>query len=456
MSRFIVLLLTFLQLLTPAAYGQEATTICTENKLTVGFFNGVWNTVSDTVKANRLIRYNINSLNLETPLNYEVFYNYSARNTPATTDDFEDLAEVFIQRAEAIEPNLSQHFELFWSSMTNDRSGFFREITLLKPLYFLTDLARASVAALDEMYSYLANNALAAVAKLVANPPTGSDYQRHASRIKTLANQGNGLLFIAHSQGNLFVNQAYKTALQLDTVSEHNIGVLHVAPPTPELNGDHVLANRDLVIQALRAFGYGSVPPTTHDIPLDHLGTDASGHLFADTYLNRGLAMYNPIMSTIKNEIDRIELPPPVASNGAFTATLSWPRSANTDIDVDLHIYEPSGRRVYYQSKSGLAGNLDVDDLTAPGAEHYVASCNPVTPGIYQLAVNYYHASEGSTTVATVQVSTAQEAELISRQIYLTRPRGQDGDDNPTRLILVDIIELEDGGYELKAYPVVN
>jgi hypothetical protein len=55
-----------------------------------------------------------------------------------------------------------------------------------------------------------------------------------------------------------------------------------------------------------------------------------------------------------------------------------------------------------------------------------------------------------------VQVSTAQEAELISRQIYLTRPRGQDGDDNPTRLILVDIIELEDGGYELKAYPVVN
>lgn len=48
---------------------------------------------------------------------------------------------------------------------------------------------------------------------------------------------------------------------------------------------------------------------------------------------------------------------------GNITVQLKW----DTQPDVDLHIWEPSGTHVYYSHKGGLCGYLDRDDTDGEG-----------------------------------------------------------------------------------------
>lgn len=84
------------------------------------------------------------------------------------------------------------------------------------------------------------------------------------TKIDSWVLEGKKLLFVAHSQGNLFVNTAY--TYTTSKVSSDSVKVIHIAPASPIINGPHVLANQDLVINGLRAFG--TVPPVTHSIPI--------------------------------------------------------------------------------------------------------------------------------------------------------------------------------------------
>jgi hypothetical protein len=254
---------------------------------------------------------------------------------------------------------------------------------------------------------------------LLANPPTTTTYAEHRSLIQTWALEGKKLMFVAHSQGNLFAVAAHAFATTLVPASA--VKVVHIAPASPDLRGPHTLADLDLVINALRIAG-GTVPPVTHLIPGYLLrppglsgDKDALGHGLLEIYLNPAIATSSVIKEQITSAIASLVAPPTQAVTGFFTATLTWDGSG----DVDLHTFEPGGGHVFYRTPQGAAGFLDVDNTVANGPEHYFASCDPqrLLPGTYQIAVANFSGATGRT--ATVQIASASDGVLGTRSITL-------------------------------------
>lgn len=114
---------------------------------------------------------------------------------------------------------------------------------------------------------------------------------------------------------------------------------------------------------------------------------------------------------------------PNPSGQGPFTVTLTW----GAQPDVDLHVFEPDGSHVYYQTASGSAGYLDVDDVTAYGPEHYYSDCAQIMTGEYRVGVNYYRGAAPEIATILIQAGTAS----FSRQISLPAERRAAGDDSP-------------------------
>lgn len=230
-------------------------------------------------------------------------------------------------------------------------------------------------------------------------------------------------------------------------VGSDSVKVVHVAPASPTLRGSHTLANVDLVINGLRIAG--SVPDITDTMPGYFLRspglngkTDILGHGLLEIYLNSTLPMIVRIREHVNTALNTLVSPEAQASQGFFTVTLTW----NGGGDVDLHTYEPNGSHVYYQSKSGTAGYLDVDNTSANGPEHYFASCDQtkLLLGNYRIAIANYARAEGRT--ATLQIASWKEGVLGTKSVTL----GQATGDNPTYTIFNAIIEKDDENDEYK------
>ncbi len=80
----------------------------------------------------------------------------------------------------------------------------------------------------------------------------------------------------------MFVNHAYDHILPV--VTKDRVAVAHIAPASPTLRGDYVLADIDIVINAMRVQGIGSVPDINLTLPFSK--ADASGHTLIGTYLD--------------------------------------------------------------------------------------------------------------------------------------------------------------------------
>src|SRR5690606_14534400 len=163
--------------------------------------------------------------------------------------------------------------------------------------------------------------------KFLANPPTTVNHIEHRSRIDNWILEGKKIVFVAHSQGNLFANAAYNHALTKTT--SDSVKVVHIAPASPTLNGPHTLVDLDLVINGLRAVG--SVASTTDAIPgylLRPVGVngqkDILGHGLLEIYINQNLEISSRIQRQINNALAEMVTPPAQASSGFFTATLTW------------------------------------------------------------------------------------------------------------------------------------
>jgi len=175
-----------------------------------------------------------------------------------------------------------------------------------------------------------------------------------------------------------------------------------------------------LVINGLRAFG--KVPPITHNIPPPGMRpagsngkTDFLGHGLIEIYLNNELSTFTPINNYIKYALEDLQAPPKEAATGFLTATLTW----NGQGDVDLHVFEPNGKHVYFVDKQGTSGLLDVDNVVGFGPEHYTLGCDKskIQTGIYQIKVANYKEAQGKT--ATVNISTNQYGSLAFKQVKL-------------------------------------
>jgi uncharacterized protein YfaP (DUF2135 family) len=116
--------------------------------------------------------------------------------------------------------------------------------------------------------------------------------------------------------------------------------------------------------------------------------------------------------------------------------------------DVDLHVFEPNGTHVYYSSLQGNSGYLDYDNTVAYGPEHYYATCDSsiLSTGAYLIGINNYDQATGR--IATVQIATAAEGEIYSRNLGVGPERGSSGDDSPIIFVTVMVTEDEQGKFK--------
>lgn len=406
-------------LLTPAYAAIPGNALCTPKGYTLGFFNGVWNTKFEADNGRDALRNLLTESYNSENVRYETFYNYSGKNPGSGATLMQDVAEVFIQRAREIDSSgeMGNRFEYFWDNLSGDKSLTNK----------IRDLLPSAALILDQIGATIINKLVGAISALVSNPPTEATYSLHKTRIDALSVEGQKLIFVAHSQGNLFVNRAYDYALT--KISASSIGVAHIAPASTTLRGGHLLADIDLVINGLRLTGITSVPPINLNLPLS--GADASGHMLVETYLDASRPARDQVKSLVERAMQQLQAPPTQGNVGAFTVTLTWDGQG----DVDLHSFEPSGTQVYYGSRNGNIGHLDVDNVIANGPEHYFASCDAsvLQAGTYSFGINNFSGATGRT--ATVQVSTSSGGVLSSKSLDVGAVRGSSGNNAPIPVV---------------------
>lgn len=393
-------------MLTVSSVKGAENSLCTDSGVSFVFFNGVNTTGAVAERAKQELKYIHGSTTTSgDKIKYEVLYNYS--------DGFEDFVETFEQRLLEHEGILDGRYELFLDALNGQGSWWDSIVGSISTLAGLFDGIR----------EWFQAKAIQQLASMVASPPTISNYSEHQTRIDNWVLEGRKLLFVAHSQGNLFANSAYDYVS--NKVPANSIKVIHIAPASPILNGQHTLADLDLVINGLRLVG--SVADITDNIPaylFRPAGVngkkDALGHGFLEIYINPTLEISTRVKNQINSAIDSLEFPPSIASSGYFTATLKWDGAG----DVDLHVFEPNNSHVYYISRQGTSGYLDVDNTREAGPEHYYASCDSSTLqlGEYKIAIANYARADGRK--ATVQVASWNDGVLGTKSVTLGAATG--------------------------------
>lgn len=405
--------LSFIFVSTPLTGGAQVvnpdTNLCRETGIEFAFLNGVQTTKPQADRAlQEFKRIHGQSAPGGDQIKYETLYNYSS--------GFEDFVETFEQRLQEQEGLLAGRYELFFEALNGGGSWWNNIINSVSAVAGL-------LTGFVDWYKSAAINQLTG---LLGNPPTLANYMEHQSRIDNWILEGKKILFVAHSQGNLFANAAYDYAVP--KASAGSVKVVHIAPASPTLNGEHTLADLDLVINGLRAVG--TVPSITDNIPgylLRPAGIDGQkdilGHGLLEIYLNPRLEISNRVKSHIASALSTLVAPPAQATSGFFTATLTWDGSG----DVDLHTYEPTGSHVFYRTMRGESGYLDVDNTVAYGPEHYYASCDStrLKEGTFKIAIANYARAAGR--VATVQVASWDDGVLGTKSVTLGAATG----DNP-------------------------
>ena len=413
------------------AQSNESGNLCRDSGIVFAFFNGVQTTIGEASRAlNEFRRIHGNERADGENIRYEVMYNYS--------DGFDDFVETFEQRVLEQEQILNGRYELALE-VINGGGKWWQKLAELSTT--LPDIR-------DDFIDWYQAKIVQSLTGLAGNPPTIVNYSEHQSRLDTWIVEGKQILMVAHSQGNLFANSAYSYAI--GKTDSDALKLVHVAPASPTTNGPHRLADKDLVINALRASG--GVPGITDTIP-GYLNrpaglnnqTDILGHGLLEIYLNPALSLGRAVVQDIEAELASLEAPETEAEgeSGFFTATLTW----DGDGDVDLHVYEPSGSHVFYQEMTGTSGYLDVDNTVANGPEHYFATCEAeeLQKGTYQVGVANYDLADGRK--ASLQIASFRDGVLGTRSVTLGAPTG----DSPSHMMFdVDVIEDPESG-ELEA-----
>lgn len=433
----VALALAFIAYQPVQAQQHERRSLCEPSGYVLGFFNGVWNDQVEAIESMRvLVEVTGTTYNGER-ITSELFYNTSGKlsDRPDVTS-FEDVAEVFMQRSEELNGVFDQRWEYFWSTLSEmgQSSSYWDSLTELLPAY-----GQAYVSWIDAAKASLLSGLLG----LNSNPPTQLDYSRHNTRIQALVTERKKLLLVAHSQGNLFVNNAYKEAVRVSD-SADSAQVVHIATAAPTLNGDYTTVDIDLVIGALRA-KVGNTPAANLRIPFSE--QDISGHTLIGTYLDDTRSARARIQGQLEVALAQLKAPDTQGETGFFTVTLTWDGSG----DVDLHTLEPRGAHVYYAHRQGLSGYLDTDNVIAYGPEHYYASCEEgvLQAGLYRIGINNYYDATGRT--ATVQLSSAKEGELLTKSLSVGPERGNAGNSEPIAVFDVLVTHSAEGDWSVAA-----
>ncbi len=289
---------------------------CVPGGYVVGFFNGIWASRTKAEQHTRALRAQVKPPSSGESIGYDVFYN-------ASGTAFDDLTELFSQRAQEQDAILSSRWEFFWDAL----SGNTGEGSFIGYVIQVVQGVGAFASALLSTFRTETISALSALVDLFNNTSNGQplkDYQIHRAQLDAHMAQQQKIVLVAHSQGNLFMNAAYDYSVGI--VGSGAIKAVHVAPASITLRGDYTLADKDFVINGLLLL-LGPVPfasNTSIPNPIARLtgNTDLTGHDFEATYINLELksptsgllAPDTKILADIQTALDTAQ-PSPVAAS---------------------------------------------------------------------------------------------------------------------------------------------
>ena len=277
---------------------------------------------------------------------------------------------------------------------------------------------------------------------------TTDSLAKHVNSYKTGISEGKKVILVAHSQGNLFGNQAYNL---LDPHERLSFGMVSVANADNNVLGNDTVGATyttlidDRVISALIAIQFhlptSPMTPNTENLTVSE---DGWGHSFIDSYMVEGSVSETQITGDILTTLYNLPEPYQLVEPGVITVSLTWDHAP----DIDLHVYEPNGTQVCWYNMDGPSGSLDRDDRSYNGPEHYhVPTCETLEKGIYEIALDYF---KGTTPdIATVQI----EAGLLSRTYEIPMSSEDYGSSYwPVRIANIRVMNNESGGYEFEIF----
>ena len=278
-----------------------------------------------------------------------------------------------------------------------------------------------------------------------SNLVTTDSLKEHVITYKTKIAEGKKVLLVAHSQGNLFGNQAYNLLNSRERQSFGMVAVANVDNNVLGADSPYTSLQNDKVILALRAAqimlpSKPMVPNTENLAPAE----DFLGHFFIQSYMADGSTSADKITQQVITSLDTLITPPQIVESGVITVSLTW----GSEPDVDLHVYEPNGMQVFWYNLQGHSGAIDRDDRSGYGPEHYtVPSCDTLERGVYHVAIDYFKGD--GPEVATLQI----EAGLLVRTYEIAMPSDVYGSaDYPELLANILVKSSENGGYDFEIY----
>ncbi|KPK27056.1 MAG: hypothetical protein AMJ61_07015 [Desulfobacterales bacterium SG8_35_2] len=275
---------------------------------------------------------------------------------------------------------------------------------------------------------------------------TTDSLKNHVTTYKTKIAEGKKVLLVAHSQGNLFGNQAYWL---LNSREQQSFGMVSVANVDNNVLGadsPYTTLETDKVIMALLAaqIALPSRPMEPNTENLDKESADSLGHSFIESYMIKSSNSETKITQQVITVLESLATPSQFVESGVITISLTW----GSEPDVDLHVYEPNGMQVFWNNLQGYSGALDRDDRSGYGPEHYtVPACETLERGIYHVGLDYFKGDEPE--LATIHI----EAGLLVRTYEIAIPSEIYGSSNSPELIANILVKGgENGGYDFEIY----
>ena len=272
----------------------------------IGYFNGVANTRDTAQDSLNRLRIEYGTKYKTKPLVYDLFYNQTTCELGAfrlgKIPCLEDIAEVFEQRTSELNSGLKNRWEHFWE-MLSGRAGQDGSLTATLTSK-LGKFGENILQLLDSIYALVINQFVGSFVSFLNSlngTPTLADNAAHVVKLKTYADKGSGMVLVAHSQGNLFVNLAYD-GIKIAAPSA-KVQVVHVAPASTTLRGAYALADVDFVIRSLRQLVSG-LPSVNIQLPLSP--NDRTGHAFEGTYLDISRRAYERVKTMINTALDGV------------------------------------------------------------------------------------------------------------------------------------------------------
>ena len=274
---------------------------------------------------------------------------------------------------------------------------------------------------------------------------TTDSLKEHVVTYRNRIAEGKKVLLVAHSQGNMFGNQAYSLLNSREQQSFAMVAVANVDSNVLGMDSPYTTLEDDMVVAALIAaqIALPSRPMAPNTVNLLQ-SDDTLGHYFIQSYMAEGSTSELKITKQIITSLGELVSPSPLVDSGVITVSLTW----GSATDVDLHIYEPNGTHVYWENFEGTSGSLDRDDRSGYGPEHYhVPTCANLERGVYHVALDYFEG--GEPTAATIQI----EAGLLVRTYEISMPSEIYGSvDYPELIANIWVKSGDNGGYEFEIY----